>query len=176
MFDYRGRCCEKSNNSLVICRETSFAMRIRFLPRGFFSITYRFFPSRSSREKFSFSSTCPRIDRGWLPPPPPFTPPSLLPSYFKNPTVGFVTYLSQESLRGISSLGTKLGLWFKSLANLVKGWEPPMLEVLSLPLLVECSFEDSLVGGPESETRRSLNKSKERKKEEMKKGRKMEYT
>lgn len=39
-----------------------------------------------------------------------------------------------------------------------------MLEVLSLPLLVECSFEDSLVGGgPESETRRSLNKSKEKK-------------
>lgn len=32
-----------------------------------------------------------------------------------------------------------------------------MLEVLSLPLLVECSFEDSLVGGgPESETRRSI--------------------
>lgn len=40
-----------------------------------------------------------------------------------------------------------------------------MLEVLSLPLLVECSFEDSLVGGPESETRRSLNKSKERERE-----------
>lgn len=30
-----------------------------------------------------------------------------------------------------------------------------MLEVLSLPLLVECSFEDSRVG-PESETRRSI--------------------
>ena len=67
--------------------------------------------------------------------------------------VGLQSRLSQESLRGISSLGVKLGLWFKSLASLVKGWEPPMLEVLSLPLL-ECSLEDSLV--PESETWRSI--------------------
>ena len=32
-----------------------------------------------------------------------------------------------------------------------------MLDVLSRPLLLECSFEDSR-GGPESETRRSSNK------------------
>lgn len=67
-----------------------------------------------------------------------------------------VTYLSQESRRGISSLGVKLDLWFKSLASRLSGCEPPMLEVLNLPLLAECSLEDSLLTGPESETRRAV--------------------
>lgn len=67
-----------------------------------------------------------------------------------------VTYLSQESRRGISSLGVKLGLWFKSLASRLRGCEPPMVEVLNLPLLAECSLEDSLLAGPESETRRAV--------------------
>lgn len=31
-----------------------------------------------------------------------------------------------------------------------------MLEVLNLPLLAECSLEDSLLAGPESETRRAV--------------------
>jgi len=73
-------------------------------------------------------------------------------------TIGSVTYLSQESRRGISSLGVKLGRWFKSLASLLRGCEPPMLLALSLPLLVECSLENSLLAGPESETRRSVTK------------------
>jgi len=67
-------------------------------------------------------------------------------------------YLSQESRRGISSLGVKLGLWFKNLVNLLKGCEPPMLEVISLLLLAECSLKDSLLAGVESETRRSVTK------------------
>lgn len=71
-------------------------------------------------------------------------------------SVHSVTYLSHESRRGISSLGVKLGRWFKSRASRLRGCEPPMLEVLSLPLLAECSLERSLLTGPESETRRSV--------------------
>lgn len=78
-------------------------------------------------------------------------------------TLGSMTYLSQESRRGISSLGVKLGRWFKSLASLFRGCEPPMLLVLNLPpLLAECSLEYSLPAGPESETRRSVSQRKSR--------------
>lgn len=85
-----------------------------------------------------------------------------------------VTYLSQESRRGISSLGVKLGLWFKSLARRLRGCEPPMLEVLNLPLLAECSLEDSLLAGPESETRRAV--TEENRHEELNGGRDAQST